>query len=209
MIKLQKEKLLHLHTRHTNLYTPYSDYVGYDKFPEQNKDLIGEIITIRYHNIDYYHSGSSTYYEDNHDEYIFKSDCKVLRCDNVEPFKMILVSLDYRHIFVTDSRKYDTIVAQYPVQLTEYIGINVKDRYAATSTDIDAVTLRVDEGEPCYSVIMEYVEENKVRFVLGDECFSKLGEYVNGEQNKYSRLLTDDEIIIMRKELMEGKEIWY
>ena len=209
MIKLQKEKLLHLHTRHTNLYTPYSDYVGCNKFPEQNKDLIGQIIPIKYHNFDYYHSGSSTEYEDNHDEFIFISDSKVVRCDNVEPFKMILVSLDYRHIFVTDSRKYDTIVTQYPVQLTEYIGVKVKDRYAATSVEINAVTLRVDEGEPCYSVIMEYISETVVRFVLGDECFSILGDYVNGEQDKYFRTLTDNEIIKIRKELLEGKEIWY
>jgi hypothetical protein len=209
MVQQEKDKLLHLHTRHTNLSIPYSDYVGYDKFPEQNKDILGKQVQIKYWNIDYYH-GSSTDYEDNHKEYIFIAECLVLRCDNVKPFKMILVSLDYRHIFVTDSRKYDTIVTQYPVQLTEYIGVNVKDQYVATLTDIDAVTLRVDEGEPCYSVIMEYIEGDKVRFVLGDECFSKLGEYVNGEQYKYSRLMSEDEIARMRKSLMEGKEIlWY
>lgn len=208
MVQQEKDKLLHLYTRHTNLSIPYSDYVGYDKFPEQNKDMLGKIITIKYYNIDHYKDTYNEKEDTNKDD-IYTADCIVLRFDIVEPYRLITISRDGCYIFISDSRKYDTVVAQYPVQMSEYIGVKVKDQYAGVLKEIDAVTLRVDDGEPCYSVIMEYIGD-KIRFVLGDECFSKLQNYIDGGSIDNPRSLTKVEIADIRKNLIGGKEIkWY
>ena len=93
--------------------------------------------------------------------------------------------------------------------MNEYIGLQCEDQYAGDIVSLNSVTLRVDKCEPCYSVLMEYVDDNKVRFILGDEVMSKI--IMNKDDNIdtfFREPLTDAEIITMRKLTMEGKTIY-
>lgn len=186
MVEQLKDDLLHHRTRHTNLMVPYSDYVKGDKFPIQDLNLLDTYVDIRFRNM---------YKVELPEEYLSKQEkldprdiytahCRVLRCDSTEPYRMICISDTYEFIFVTDSRYWQETVVQYPIQFNEFIGIKVFDQYVGEIPEIKGVTLRVDNGEPCYSVIIEFLADNQVRFVIGDECFSKLYDYY-GEDNDY------------------------
>ena len=191
MVQQQKDLLLHLHTKHTNLCIPYSDYVNSDRFPQQHPLLLGNTVKIKYRDMYIVDDLEDDIKEpdkyDPHD--IYEAECKVLRCDMVEPYRMICISLDYKFMFVTDFRYYEEIVVQYPIQYSQFIGITTRDQYVGIIPEIKGVTLRVDDGEPCYSIIMEYMEDNKVRFLLGDECFARFYDYYdapdyNGRDSK-------------------------
>jgi hypothetical protein len=53
----------------------------------------------------------------------------------------------------------------------------VNDQYVGEISEIQGVTLRVDNGEPCESVIVEFYKDNTLRFLVGEECQSKLYDY--------------------------------
>ena len=169
------DDLLHLRTRHTNLMVPFSKYITATEFPEQNTELLNTIVSLNYRNMYVVNkdelTGPEIYEEENG---VHTADFLVLRCDIVEPFVMIGVTPDCSLFLVTDSRKYSEIITIYPKQLNEYIGLLMHDQYPGIIPEIKAVTLRVDNGEPCYTILMEFLEDNQVRFLLGDECFTKL-----------------------------------
>lgn len=184
MVKQLYDDLLHKRSKHTNLMVPFCEYITSESFPEQNIDLLDSVVPIRFRNmyvVDLAEYVGSDLAEE-HD--IFTRDCRVIRCDSSAPYRMICISLDYQFIFVTDSRYWEETVVQYPLQLNEFIAIVVFDQYPGIIPEIKGVTLRVDNGEPCYSVIVELLADNQVRFLIGDECFSKLYDYY-GEDNDY------------------------
>ena len=117
--------------KHTNLSIPYSDYVSCNKFPKQNKDLLGYIIPLKFRNM--YKIDKKEYR--NEEEYdphdIFETNCMIVRCDDVEPFRMIGISEDYKTILVADSRYYTEQVVQYPIQFEEYLLKETKNRYVS------------------------------------------------------------------------------
>lgn len=164
-----QDKILHEWTKHTNLLIPYSDFVSYNKFPVQNDLLLNSTVEIKYRNM-YIVDG------DNLEDKVFTAKCKVVRADLVVPYIMICISLDYQQIFVTDTRNYESFIARYPIQLDDFIGIELEDQYIGSLDRIHGITLRVDNGEPCYSVILETFEDS-YRFVLGDECQSIMKNY--------------------------------
>lgn len=185
MVQQLKDDLLHKRTRHTNLSVPCSKYVNGNTFPDQNKELLNTTVIIKYRNMyiaDEVIEKGPDVDGDQHD--IYETSCIVVRCDLIEPYRMICISTDYMHIFVTDSRYYKEMVVQYPIQFNEFIGIAVFDQYVGEIPEIKGCTLRVDNGEPCYTIIIEFLYDNYVRFVLGDECFSKLYDYY-GIDNDY------------------------
>ena len=93
--------------------------------------------------------------------------------------------------------------------MNEYIGLQCEDQYAGEIVSLKSVTLRVDKCEPCYSVLMEYIGDKKVRFILGDEVISKIIMYQDDNIDTFFREpLTDAEIITMRKSAIEGKTIY-
>ena len=194
MAKQNEDLLLHKLTRHTNLEMPFSNYVSIDNFPEQNKSMIGSTITLKYRNMYFVdiedYEGPDKY--DPHE--IYKSDCTVLRFDNTEPFRIIAISKNYEILLVGDSRTYNTAVLQYPIQLSEFIGIVCKDQYPGDIREYDSIPLRIDNGEPCYSVIVELLENDKRRIVLGDECFTKITYPITDYREK-----SKEEIINLRK----------
>ena len=186
---------LHRKTKHTNLSIPYSCYITKNNFPQQHPVLLNNIVKIKYRDMlfpDYDEAREPVYN-------IFETNCKVVRCDIVEPFVMICVSSDYKFIFVTDYRYFEDTCVKYPIQIDEFIGIKLENKYSSGSNN--AVLLRTDYGEPCYSVIMEYLENGKIRFLLGDECISKCKD----KEFSHKKL---EEIIELRKSLIEGKEIY-
>ena len=185
MVQQLKDDLLHKRTRHTNLFVPHCEHVGANKFPTQNTALLDTYVTIKFRNM-YKVEVEDIIGPDLHDPHdIFEANCRVVRCDISEPYRMIGITDDCQFILVTDSRYWETMVVQYPIQFNEFCGIKVQDQYVAQHNWINAVTLRVDNGEPCYSVIVEYLEDDYIRFVLGDECFSKLIDYFGLPDNDY------------------------
>ena len=152
-------------------------------------------------------------YEKEEKPFYYEEPFIVLRADAEKPFRLIAVSKDYSKIIVNSTEVIDgnylflTKVSEYPIQMNEYIGLQCEDQYAGDIVSLKSVTLRVDKCEPCYSVLMEYVDDNKVRFILGDEVMSKI--IMNKDDNTFFREpLTDSEIITTRKLAIEGKNIY-
>lgn len=179
---MKKEDLLYKYrTRHTNILIPMSKYVSGDKYPEQDKLALGDTVRIRYRN-----TGKISIPEELMNpidrieepvDGIHIDNFIVLRKDIEEPYKMVSISTDYKIILVQDSRTWMDVVAQYPVQMNEFCGITVHNKYPdSTIPELRGVTLRVDNGEPCYTVIFEFYEDDTFRIILGDECLSSLYE---------------------------------
>ena len=154
-------------------------------------------------------------YEIDETPFYYEDPFIILRADAEKPFRLIAVSKDYSKIIVNSTEVIDgnylflTKVSEYPIQMNEYIGLQCEDQYAGDIASLNSVTLRVDECEPCYSVLMEYVSDNKVRFILGDEVISKIIMYQDDNIDTFfSEPLTDAEIITMRKLTIEGKTIY-
>ena len=226
-MKKHDDILLHLLTKHTNLQVPFSDYVKSDKFPTQISELLNTEVNIKYRN--YYETDLET---GTRAAVIIRNGEKVSSrpSDDIQqledrepslyekeekPFRLIAVSKDYSKIIVNSTEVIDgnylflTKVSEYPIQMNEYIGLQCEDQYAGDITSLNSVTLRVDKCEPCYSVLMEYIGDNKVRFILGDEAISKIIMYQDDNIDTFFREpLTDAEIITMRKLTIEGKTIY-
>ena len=154
-------------------------------------------------------------YEKEEKPFYYEEPFIVLRADAEKPFRLIAVAKDYSKIIVNSTEVIDgnylflTKVSEYPIQMNEYIGLQCEDQYAGDIVSLKSITLRVDKCEPCYSVLMEYVDDNKVRFILGDEAISKIIMYQDDNIDTFFREpLTDAEIITMRKLTIEGKTIY-
>lgn len=176
MVQREKDNLLFDHTKHTNVSVPMSQYVGYQKFPAQDPSMLNKVVDIKFRNMyipDREITGADQFEE--HDIYTRKT--RILRYDIDEPYVFIGCTLDYKFIFVSDTRYWRTKVVQYPIQFFEFTGINVLDQYYAQVNRLRGVTLRVDEGEPCHTVIAERYVDGTMRMVLGDECHSLLVDY--------------------------------
>lgn len=206
--------LLHKLTQHSNVDLPVSPYVGYDKFPEQNKDLLGTEVSIKIRDrskvdVSIDDISSEDFRESNFDyiNNIWTYKFKVIRCDSTEPYRMVCVSKDYSKVIVTDSRKYDEIVSIYPDQIDRYMGMKVDDQYIADTREYAGVVIACDNGEPCNSVIVESLPDTaQIRIVLEDECQSKIDKIMRIDNIESYHKRTD--IILLRKTLLEDKDIY-
>lgn len=181
MVKQLKDPLLHNFTKH-NVNIQFNKYFNTTSFPAQDIYLLGSYVYLRFR--DYYTLESYGNIEADENYYIREKRCRVVRCDIAEPFKMICISEDYLQIIVCDSRNYDLPIHVYPLQMTEYVGLKCFDQYITEYNEIKAFTLRVDDGEPCEAVIVEYLDNDMVRFVLEDECFTKLYDLYDSEDEE-------------------------
>lgn len=172
-MRLNNYHLLHKRNQHTNLHFPYSKYITDTEFPEQDTDILGTKIYIKYRSM-----------FDDHE--IHETKCKVIRCDKVDPYKMVAMSNDFIFIFVLDSRHYEEQIPIYPIQLSNLIGVLCYNQYNYAKKEIKAVTLRVDDGEPCYSILAEFVEDDTIRILIGDECLTRLSEYYYDKDADYN-----------------------
>lgn len=201
MVKFMEDDILHIRTRGTNKVVPFTNYIGVDRFPEQDTSILGTTVTVSFRNMnvpDIVVDDSEL--ADQHD--IFVVNAIVVRCDKEEPYQMICLTKNYTPL-VCDSRHWEETVMQYPIQYPEYIGIKTKDQYLRSDEQINGITLRVDEGEPCLTVLAEYVDENTVRFVLGDECISYLVDYYRISESD------NEPLEYIKHQITIGSEIFY
>ena len=138
----------------------------------------------------------------------------VLRADKVEPFVFIAVSEDFATVIVSSTKLNNMMhytfldeISIYGIQYNEFFDLELQTHYMDDNfiNDVyyDAVALRIDKSEPCKTVLMEYVNNDTVRFVLGDE--------VTGIDNSIfdpDRYISDKEIPEYRQSLLEGKIIY-
>lgn len=214
MVQQEKDILLHRLTHNTNLSVPYSDYVSSTTYPEQNTTLLGTIVPLKFRNMYVVETKDPLTGPESIDPHdIYEIDCLIVRCDKGKPYRMIGVSEDYHFILLTDSRYYKEQVNIYPIQYTGLIGTKCKDQYPAQYNFIDGIILRADQGEPFCNIIAELIyETGEVRFVTGDECFSKIinesnidllyshETYYKGKE--FIRMIND------RKSILEGVKIY-
>lgn len=186
MVRQLYDVLLHKKTHHTNYFSPKSEYVTNTKFPKQDISMLASEVVLKYRNHyipDFDEEELSDVEKiDPHD--IYENKFIVVRFDITEPYVMISISKDFMFCIVSDSRYYKNTVEKYPVQISKYIGITVYNQFVATREEIRGATIRVDNGEPTFSVIAEILSDGSVRVLLGDECYSKLYDY-------YDELLRD------------------
>lgn len=213
MIQQLKDNLLHLKTKHTNLSIPYSKYVYGNTFPEQDTNYLNKTIIAKYKDMYIFDLDDSKLapYEFAEDDYRYTRNKKfrIVRYDKIEPHVMILVAEDYGQILVADNSKYnEDTVLNYPIQLDEYIGADVKDQYVALDKNISGIILRADACEPCCTVIRERIN-GEIRYVLGDECFSLLNNDFSlndSTTHSYPPFIhkDDTDISSIRKKIIEG-----
>ena len=165
--------------RHTNIWYPNSNYVAYNTYPAQDQDMVGSNVTLRYRNMNFVDLTpeelgpvDSASIDSNN---VRTDEFTVLRFDIEEPFKMVSITSDYEVILVNDSRYYMFEINQYAIQYNEFIGVEVFDDYGVDMRP--GVTLRVDNGEPCMAVIAEFIGQDKIRIILGDEVACHMSRY--------------------------------
>lgn len=201
MTNWMKDVYLHELTHHTNYTIPFSNYIGYDQYPVQDIDLLGEERSFKYYNMKFADQEESQMSrEDLIDPHIvYVGLFKILRYDIQEPYVYIAISLDYNEIIVGNTLD-NTIPLMYPVQQSEFIGLEVDNMYPGQLERNHAVILRCDEGEPCLAVLMETTPKGEIRFVLGDECMS----LVDKDKFEERTLKNDLDIIETRESIMKG-----
>lgn len=223
--------LLHKIVKEPNLFIPYSDFIKPYKFPEQNQNLLNQIVSITYRDTNnaadnkFYNIPSSGRPSDDDpwinpdgssdDDWVLEtSQFKIVRADNEMPYKLIAVSLDYRVILVSSSEffelegkyGYEKTISIYPAQLMEYLGLEFMDSYQlmrgkpghVEGPGFNAYTMRVDAGEPNETVLVELIDDETIRFILGDECFSRSindgTQYITDSSGRY--ILDSDNYIL-------------
>lgn len=220
------DKFLHKETRLSNKETPISKYVDADKFPEQISELINTVITLKYRNhniidvdlsipssgrpsddLPWSDMGGSTGQEEYDPHDVYEEEFLVLRADAAEPYTMIAISLDYNKMIVNSTRpipggyKFQEYISELPVEQDEYFGNVVTDIYGF-HTEIPATILKMDAGEPCYTILVEFLDSDVIRFVLGDEVLTRIEETTNENQ-----IFTGEKSLLI-KNMIEGKVIY-
>lgn len=187
MVQQLFDDLLHLRTKHTNMMIPFSEYIGIDKYPEQADD-IGTIIRMKYRDnskIDYNEYKNADLY-DPHD--VFEKHFMIVRHDKDKPGRFIAISTDYSIILIKTRDNYPEdkeIILRYPIQCTNIIGLEVQDQYVGIQSTVSATILRADTTEPCFVLLVEEIG-GRIRFILGDECMSKISPIYYDYDGKYA-----------------------
>ena len=213
MVERRKRKALHEISHHTNITYHYHKNISAINFPNQDIDKLGAIEKIKYrdmYRIDTIRDHGPE--ETEPEARIYEDDFTIVRFDTEEPYRLIAISLDGSIILVGDTNVYQTQITRYPIQLEEFIGLSVTQKYKQNPySEIQAITLRVDNGEPCYSVLAELLPNNKIRFVIGDEVESIINEkysedniYNGADPQNYQMLYID---VNGKTPLQEGETI--
>lgn len=206
--KKNKNILLHKVTKNSNLMEPHSDYVDKNLFPNQNIQLLNTTVTLKYRdrhiadhesaNIEPISRPSDDVsfrpvdIKEGDDNIIFTDEFIVLRADITAPYKCILLSTDYKKILVGSMNKdtgeiNDTIYPVYTIQDNTMIGVTVRTMYLGSIEFYNGVILSSDDTEPCYSVVMEYLDEEQkvVRFITSDESICVVNGYYDTDLNHH------------------------
>jgi hypothetical protein len=207
MPKQLDDILLHKLTHYTNLAIPYSDYINYTLYPKQDKSMLNKHVNLSYRNLNIF---DNTNYPDpeSYDEHdIYKSEFRIIRFDLYKPFKMVAISIDNKMIVVGNSSKFTDnkeFIFKYPQQISTIIGWHGTTQFVESTKGFECVVLSADDGEPCNTVIAEFINNKDFRIILGDECFVKL-ESKNRYSNKEKSI---DDIAEIREKSLEGRLLY-
>lgn len=207
---------LHLKTRHSNVVNPGSQYIDIDKYPRQSK-FVDSVVRLKYRNNNVVDKNTYEGTEALQPHDVYSGLFRILRYDIDPPYKFIAISEDYKILLVynfgrnitkiNDTEILDLdIVFRYPVQISKFIGLKVSDKYSA-SYSVAGRILRIDNSEPCYTVIAEEIG-TKIRFILGDECEVEVDEDTFNDCNFRSNRVWEYDIVSIRKEIIGDKTIW-
>lgn len=138
----------------------------------------------------------------------------VLRVDKTEPNVFIAISNDYDTVVVSSTKINEmghyTFLDQpsiYPVQYNEFFGLRLLSHYMNDSfiDDVyyDCMALRVDKTEPCLTVLVEFLPDNRMRFVLGDEVTG-----IDNDTFDPENYISDQEISIYRQSILGDRIIY-
>ena len=145
---------------------------------------------------------------------VWEDEFLILRADLDEPNVLIAISLDCSVILVGSTKTnelhhYDFIdnIYIYPLQKNEFFNVPIQTHYMndkfVGDVYYNAIALRVDDVDPAEAIIMEYLDEETVRFVLADEVTVIDNNDVDDED-----YVNDFNIADYRKNLLEGKIIY-
>lgn len=145
---------------------------------------------------------------------IFDDDFMVLRADATEPYVFIGISLNYENVVISSTEinemshyRFLDDVTIYPLQFNEFFDIPVRTHYMndkfVDDVEYDAKILRIDKTEPNRAVLVEFVDEENIRFVLGDEV-----NVVDNETFDSENYISDNMIAEYRRELLGGRIIY-
>lgn len=143
-----------------------------------------------------------------------EGEFRILRADKTAPFVLIAISTDYEQVLVSSTEfnemhhyKFLDEPSIYPTQKTEFYNIALQTHYMDENyiNDVyyDAIALRVDATDPALTVLMEYIDEDTVRFVLGDEVTG-----IDNSKFDEENYISDKMIAEYRQSLLEGKIIY-
>ena len=184
MVKYRKYKMLHDMAHHTNMTVPYSKYVAADKFPEQDASKLNTEVYLRYRDSNRQLYDPFDPADPDEQILICKDKFIIVRYDLTEPYRFIAIGYNTNVIIVSTTDKYEEEVTRYPIQYNQFLGLYCTQYYVDNpESEIKAIALRVDAGEPSYSVLVEFFNNNIIRFVLGDEVQSIVNEKYDEEQN--------------------------
>ena len=225
------EVLLHKRTHHTNMDVPYCRYISGTTFPTQHSELLNTTVTLKYrdyHIIDderdedtYIPVGrpmddDDTYLlhqvgpEDFDEHRIYHEGFRVVRADSSEPFVLIGISEDYSKVIINSTRidpntgdyEFKDKISTWALQDNNFFGLEIKDKHTGEVDELEAVSIQVDDGDPCHSIMVEFLgSTNMIRLVLGDECLSRIQDYyddsfnfdgLNSEEGEYDNWLDVD-----------------
>lgn len=207
MTNWKKDTYLHQLSHHTNYTIPVSNYLTTDRYPGQASNKINSMMSLKFHDRRIADQEDSQLYRENiEDEHtVYTRVFRILRYDLHPPYYVIAITEDGKYLTVGDSRCTDTQVTVYPWQQSKFIGMRVQNLYPESKDWNEAYILRCDHSEPCYTVMMEVLPEiNRVRFVLGDECMTKIDKdaWVAREEK------SDSEIASIRLNIIGGKKFY-
>ena len=145
---------------------------------------------------------------------VWDIDVTILRADKVEPYVFIGISWNFDIVVISSTRENEMMhytfldeVTVYPMQYNEFFGLNIITHYMndefVNDTRYDAKLLRLDKTEPNNAVIMEYIDDDTVRFVLGDEVTA-----IDNEPFDPENYITTQMIPEYRAGLLEGKNLY-
>jgi hypothetical protein len=120
---------------------------------------------------------------------IYEEDFLVLRADAEAPFRLVAVNDNYTIMLVNSTKgnpsgyDFETLVAEYPIQIAPLIGAKINIRYRFNNPDNisrEGYVLISDSTESMYGVYIEIVvNENSpisVRYLFDDEVIALLSE---------------------------------
>ena len=187
VILLDKMARLNNYCKPNPGYTIKSEYVSATEFPEQDSDALLTNISIKYRDrtcalID--EPGMSEYYTR-------ETNITILRWDITAPYIFIGCNNEGK-LFVGDTREFPNDILMYCEQQYKFYKIETIDLFNDMRNQLNGIIIRCDDAQPSYCIIMEFVNDNTVRFILSDETVAKLHDDYKDKKEKDATIRESD-----------------